>query len=441
MGPPSFDWAGAPLRFLSMGDGYLKYLQALFAPAPFKFCDDIVFATQYSDPKVFLTLFMLALMLAAWTAALKKRGPVLFGLTFFILSLGPYLHLIPFYPRWAEHYLYIPGAGLTVLAACLFRRVFRESDRTIAICLTVFALFAGFLCVRTYQRNLYYNDSERYYEALTQTSTPYAHFGYTNMGRIYFAKNDLAKAGVYFRTAVRIEPSEPVGHYNLGLYYLRLKDYPKSYESFKKSYNLGNTGFPALHNAAVCLVHLKKYADAAAAFEAAWKISPDNLNVYENIIQVYCLLGDRASAGRWAETGLEQFKDKPVETCILRMAAAMAAYRFGDDASALRYLEKIAAESPGSYLYGDVALAATGKTEPAAFEKLIATRYAAYETAAKSYLMTIYVLRGDGGAARDYLEKNRIELEGQPDKEPILVRQELARVEGGAGYPQSALTK
>src|SRR3989338_2637981 len=172
LGPLTNDWHEAFLRFLSMGPAFLSYLQALVAPVDFKFCLTVDFANQFFDPKVFLTLFIIFLLLTGWLLALSRRGAALFGLSFFLVSLLPSLQLIHYEPEWAEHYLHLPALGLAVLLGILMKHVFQSRKRRVVFFLWAayipFVLFVGY---RTWQRNLIYNDTELFYEWLFKSES------------------------------------------------------------------------------------------------------------------------------------------------------------------------------------------------------------------------------------------------------------------------------
>ncbi len=430
LAPPVTDAKGAALRLLSMGDPYLRYVRALLFPEPFKYCDSIAFVKTFADPRVAATLAVVGSYLTLWIMALRRRGAAFFGLTLAALSFGPYLQIVPFYPQWAEHYFLFPSIGFAfVLAAGLARALAAPRACAIAAFAAAFA-FSSFFALRTYQRNTFYSDNERFYDTLSKSDTPYAYYGHLNLGRIYFQNGDLGKAAVYFRTALAIDPTSEVNQFNMGAYFLKTKRYADAYPYFKKAYALDGPDSAALTNAGVALMGMGRYADAAGAFEAAWRMQPEELRLYVNLLLAYELDGKLDLGLRWTDEGLRAFEGKPKLRSILRAARSLSLYRDGRDTETRQELEVLLAEG-GEGWYGDMARAMLGRMPAGDYETLVRTRYPAYEKEALGYALAARVLAGDGSGAATLLSARRLILESS-EKDPKLLEKEIARVERAA---------
>lgn len=430
MGPPQLDPRASLYRFLSMGPAYLDYLSALFFPEPFKLCGSVRFAKSIFDPVVPLTLGVMGLVLAGWILALRRRGAAFFGLSFFLVALGPYLQIVHFYPHWAEHYLYISGIGLTFAFAAFAREVLVLSGpRGRAVFFAVVFAFAAFFSVRTVQRNAAYNDTEAFYVKLTQSDSPYAFFGYQNLGRMAVDADRWEEAAVYFNTAIRIEPESDANHNNLGLYYLRKKRYEEAYKHFKTAYEIGTHESGFLNNAAVSLVNMGKYKDAIDAFEYLNRRDAKNLYVYINLLYSHELNGDPQRALEWGKRGQAMLIDNEIGGAVLTMAVACLAYRQGWDDLARKELDTLAKRYGGVVFYGDTAKMMTAEISPDRYREIVRSKYPTYESNALSYVLMAYVLQGRTDEARAFLRENRKSLEGQP-RPAFFVEKELSRVPG-----------
>ncbi len=428
MGPSEIDGAAAVLRFFSMGFPLLQYFEAILFPAPFRFCDSISFAKSFTDPKVFLTIGMMALFLTAWFASLRRRGTVFFALSLFGLSLGPYLQIIHFYPEWAEHYFLMPLAALTILFAVALARIGTSGRRVRVFAAAVYVAFFSLFCLRTVERNWAYNDTIRYYELLSESPTPYAYYGTMNLGRIYWKHGQYEKAGVLFKAALEMEKDSESNWNNLGGYYLYKKDYEKAYRHFKKAYELGVADSSSLENAAVALLQMKRYEDAVPAFEAVQKKQPSRLGVYSNLMIANELMGRPRQALRWGHRGHAVMRGRDAERALLLVMSGNIAYRQGWDSVARHAADLAAKHHPDVPLFGETARLVAGKLDTAQYLEAVRSKYPAFTDEAWGYVLMARVLARDRTGAGDFLRDHREDVE-RSGKDASLIRRELRRAE------------
>ncbi|MBI3316185.1 MAG: tetratricopeptide repeat protein [Candidatus Omnitrophica bacterium] len=417
LGPPVFDAGAALLRFLSMGPAILDYFQAILMPESFKFCLTVDFAKSFQDPRVWVTLYVLAVLGAGFLAAFLKRGAAFFGLSFFLVSLSPYLQIVHFYPEWAEHYLYIPSLGLAGLTGLFIQRIFSLRRTALSIVLVVLCLCYGFfLAHRSWERNAWYNDTGKFYERLSRSDSPYAFYGFQNIARLAIEEGRWEDAIVPLKAALAIEPASDATHQNLGVYYLQKNDPEKALEHFRKAYELAYLNNEYINNeyvlsAANALVQLQRYPEAIEFLEKVQKRTPRAYAVYISLIAAYELSGHPEDALRWAETGRSLAEPGSNDDVMLSMAIVRLSYRQGWDARVKKELSHVIERStPGSW-YGSVARLLAGEMSVGEFEGFVRLKYAAFESAARYYVLMAYALNRQTDLLSKFLEQHGRTLE------------------------------
>ncbi len=430
-GPPDFRWDEAALRLFSMGPAFLSYCRALIAPEPFKFCEPVYFAVRWSDPQVRDTLAVAFSLTVLWVLTWKRRGAVFFGATLFLVSLGPTLQIVHMYPEWAEHYWYVPSMGLTVLVAAFADRAFAVLGSRPLLTWAFIAIYAPFLVFvgyRTVQRNGFYANTERYYEALSRSESPYAYYGHINLGLLAVMRGSWGEAFVPLRTAYLIHPLAESNNFNMGLYHFVKHDYERAYRYFLTAYEtpIGRHLPNNLMNAAQCLVRLGRYDEAIPEFEKVLAKLPASPFVYKNLVRAHLYAGRPERAREWALRGLEAMPKGTNEHAAMRMENAVLGFLVDDRPFTNAQLDALAQENAASRWYGDVARFLTGKMSDDEFDQLVRERYPQYIRDARHHFLMGYLLRGDWTAASAYLEANREAIEAEAG-DPPFARRMIAR--------------
>ena len=427
LGPPTNDWHEALLRFLSMGPPFLSYLQALVAPSDFKFCLAVDFAKRFSDPKVFLTLFIIFLLLAAWFLALRRRGEAFFGLSFFLVSLLPSLQLIHYQPEWAEHYLHLPALGLAVLLGGLTKTIFRSRKRAVVLLFFAayipFILFVGY---RTWQRNLIYNDTDLFYARLSESESPYAGFGYGYRARVAIEKQCWEDAIVPLKTAKAINPRQEIIYNWMGLYYFQKNALPEALQNFREAYE-----HCTFHNSkhlikvAMTLSQMGRYEEAAKTYEFIQKQYPKDVDLYTNLLMLYEFLDEPEKVKEWVGLGLQQVSEKSSDMVLLKMVYARFAYRQGWDEIVRIQLKDVLEKYPYEFWYGDVAKLLAGKMRKDEFEALQRSKYpgAVFESSARFYILMALVLNEEWQELREFVARDGKIIEATVKEENLFAKE------------------
>ncbi len=431
LGPSSNDSKEALLRFFSMGHPFLSYLQTLLLPEVYTFSLAVRFAKSFKEPQVFLSLFIVCLMLVGLVLAARRRGAAFFGMGIFLASFLPYLQIVHFYPEWAEHYLYMPAIGLTILLGSFFKSLRHSGSRTAFLVFAVcYVSLFSFFCYRTWERNKIYNDTEAYFEYLSKSGARYAHFGYQNLGRMALEGGELKKAAVFLRTAAAIEPNSDVTQNLLGLYYLQKGNLQESLNHFDRAFKYNNENQIYRINSCFILMRMGRYREVIDTLEKVQKIVPEYSSVYVNLLAANELLGNIVAAKKWSEEGLAQTKKNEWEQATMLMGAIRLAYREGWDDQARSYLTEIAEKHSKLFWYSDIARMMLGKISPDELSHMTNTRYFGFENSIQSYVLMSYVLQKKWTNAEEYLKKNKDLFDKQMSKQPLL-KKEIDRAKDG----------
>ncbi len=426
LGPPTLDLKLALLRFLSMGNAFLSYLQALVLPDYFIFGRQVKFAVSMDSPVVYKTVFILLLIFIGWLAALRRRGPVFFGLSFFLLALLPCFQIIHFFPEWAEHYLYIPSMGLAILFAALVSAFFKINRRWVIIAfLCTYGAWAAFLGYRTWTRNTIYNDAGKFYSTLARSGSPYAFYGYQNMARLAIEKNDWEGAYLPLKTALAIEPRSGVTNQILGVYYRQRGEFEKAVNYFDTAARVDvvNRHYYWMDKADA-LTRLKALDRALEVLLEVQKTNPDYFVVYPKLLAVYELLGDLDSGIKWIDAGLNQARGDFLEGAKLEMASLRARYRNGRLEEVKTKLPSLSKKYASVFWYGDILNYLSGNLSESKWLALFKGKYADFRQASLVYNLMYCVLNKRPDLFRELTEKEKT-LIGEMEVQSTLFQKEM----------------
>lgn len=179
-----------------------------------------------------------AALLALITMAVcrsRSRAPHAFvGWLWFLISMAPVIGLVKVGQHaMADRYAYIPMIGLLVaiawsLAYAAGRPVRRMILWTLA---AVVVLALGLLSFR--QAALWKNSITLFEHALLVTSD--SDLVRNNLAKVYFEKNDLARARIHIVEALRINPYLPQANYNMGMLLLKKGDMDRAIPYFARA--------------------------------------------------------------------------------------------------------------------------------------------------------------------------------------------------------------
>ncbi|MEO5924591.1 MAG: hypothetical protein ABIR70_12270 [Bryobacteraceae bacterium] len=180
--------------FFTQGRMIWNYVRFFFLPVGQNLDPDIsVSQSLMEHGALFGWLALAAAVSVAWVY--RKSWPVAsYGFLVFLLLLGPTSSLIPILDVFAEHRLYLPFLGLTLVALDVLRRM--NVSQATWVSLAILAVCA----VLTFQRNQLWGDPILLWSDAVSKSPHKARPNF-QLAHAYFEKNQCAKAIPYFEAA------------------------------------------------------------------------------------------------------------------------------------------------------------------------------------------------------------------------------------------------
>ncbi|MES1213578.1 MAG: tetratricopeptide repeat protein [Singulisphaera sp.] len=346
------EWSLTPLeRLLLSGRVFWFYAAKLAWPYPLaffypRFTIDAQAAWQFLFPAA-----AVALVVALWFARARLgRGP-LAAVLIFAGVLFPALGFFDVYPfRYsfvADHFQYHASIALFGLAAAAVEISLKNAPPFVRQIKIAFA--AGcilLLALLTFRQALVYHDVEILYRD-TIDKNPGGWLAYMNLGTHLDERGEYDEAIALERTALELNPGEPVVHSNLEAMLLKvgqLRGYqPGQLEEIiaelNRALELGRTrpGLsliePAIHNnLGSALLDLGRrdgfrpgqFDEAVRHFEHALELSPAYVGAHNNLASALILAGQTPAAIHHLERSLEIDPENPDTLAALGIALAAA---------------------------------------------------------------------------------------------------------------------
>lgn len=353
---------GFTKRLLTMPLLLLDNIRVLSFPWPLIALRDGHEYKEMADP--FMIAAILLLMIILWTMFRVCRSPreTLFGLTWVLITLSPFLNLIPIpWPRVTDRFLYLPSVGLCLtmgwweyraLTSQLVNKSFNIRLMFGTATIGVFLLFMGM----TIHRNRDWKDNVTFWEKTVQqipSRGSLKALAYNNLAYAYQEKGEMSKAEVLLEEVLRSYPkfspasinlvgvygalgkyqeslrvyqtlldstgklsfeddgeggagnAKGLGsaklYYNIGVTYSRLGDLDRAMDAFERSRSL-NPRNHLVYNALGNLYSKSgRLADAESAFLEAVRLRPDSGVEYKNLGSFYIRHGNYQEAAKVLE--------------------------------------------------------------------------------------------------------------------------------------------
>ncbi len=261
--------------FIQIPVAVTSYLELIFWPKNLTFYHSKMI---FSQGEYLLRLGGFFLFLAATIYFFKKSRWIFFWLSFFLISLLPYL--TPFKISWlvAERYVYLGALGIFVLAGMMIEKIGKISkNQKLAYFLLVIILLA--LSFRTIIRNTDWKSQDSLWLATAKTS-PESPQNHNNLGDLYFRRGDFEKAEEEFQTAIRLKPDYGDVYHNLANVYREVGKDDLAIENYQKALSINSNLWQSYQNIAAIYFQRKDYESAKQNLEKAIAINPQNAELY-----------------------------------------------------------------------------------------------------------------------------------------------------------------
>jgi Tfp pilus assembly protein PilF len=179
------------------------------------------------------TTFLFLISLCA-----RKRWIILFFSFFwFVITVLPYLNLIPISTLLADRYAFLPSFSYCLLIGFLLARLYEirvlspysTLCKGAALCLLVL-LLSGYAYLTIQQNRVWKNSFKLWSDAVQKY--PEAHLANNMMGVLYVDEGKYEKALPYFSKAVEVVPTDIISRNNLAITYVELGNLERALKEF-----------------------------------------------------------------------------------------------------------------------------------------------------------------------------------------------------------------
>lgn len=288
------------------------YIKLLLFPINLNPDPDITMLTSIFDPYFFLPAIVL-FSLSIWIFRQNRSKWLVFGFTWYIITVSPSSSIITLLDFAAEHRLYLPSAGIFAVFSYILSQIipckyFNAFKARISLFLIFGALITLF-SIMTISRNNDWRSSLTLWKDTVEKSPkkgrPYMNLGYAydevgeideaiksykkatrfsyysfkiyyNLGNNYLKKGRTDDALNEFHKALQSDSSIPETYSKLGEIYLEKHDFTKADFYLKKASEINPAMDVVFRNLGILhYYHLKNYKEAYLYFSRSLNINPN----------------------------------------------------------------------------------------------------------------------------------------------------------------------
>ncbi len=289
-----------------------KYL--LLMLAPYQLVSDYSFnqipITGWSSPLVWISFLVYAAAVVYSFLKISKRSAVVFSMLFFLVTMSIASNLFTLIgTSFAERLLFLPSAGLCLLAGILLVRIqpvpeaqgepanLKRVFSRYPVAWVITGLLLSLYAVKTVSRNAEWRDPWTLATTDVKRSPNSAHMRYYS-GMAYRDKakeqEDPSKFGEYmqqaireFQTCVRILPSFSEGYEQLGLAWYRMKNPGEAIRNYELALKLSPGKAPTHSNLGMIYFERKEYGKAFELYKRATELDSNFADGFLNLGSMY----------------------------------------------------------------------------------------------------------------------------------------------------------
>ena len=284
------------VNFLTMSHVLAGYMKLLFLPFNLNVDYVVPFSTSLAKVSFWLTVL---LFIAVATISYRLRFPyrhIYFFILWFFITLIPVMNIVPLGNIMAERYLYIPGAGFSIIIANIISKIPVRNggserlhpssvpffNRMIfSFIFILFFIFSGNAYL-TFKRNNDWKDGLWLWSKTTRTS-PNSFRAHINLGNAYEKKGLNTAAFEEYQKALSIDPNDADIYNNLGIYYNKMNLFEDAIQHFIRCLNINPKHPRAYNNLGVVFTKQRRLDDAIQVFREAISINPLYPDAHNNL--------------------------------------------------------------------------------------------------------------------------------------------------------------
>lgn len=193
---------------------------------------------------------------------------------------------------------------------------------------------------------------------------PYFWENFDQLGNAYYQLGDYAKALDAFRQVTVLEPDIDAGYENMATVYATQGQYADSIPYYQKAIQI-EPYYSTYSNLGTAYFFLKRYQEAADAFDHAVQLNPNDTQTVVNLADSYRALGEQDKARdtyqRSISVGFKELETNPQNASVLAQIALSYA-KIGNASQAETFIARARSIDKGNvnYIYDEVEIYALG---------------------------------------------------------------------------------
>jgi len=271
-------------NFLTVGKILVYYLKIIFMP--------VVLNADYSynafplsggigEVGTFFSIVILAGIFFLIARLLTREKLIAFGLLWFFVTILPVCQIFPHHELLAEHYLYLPIVGISLVIGYGMNSVM-EGYRFRRWLIGTFVLVIIIFGVRVADRNRDWRDGFTFWYKTVKT-VPQCARALDNLGVEYYNLKKYREAVTYHERAIKLKPDYAIAYYNLGNAYNHSGLCDKAITLYQESIRLNPDNLRAYNNLGVAYKNCKLYEDAFDMYMKVLEKDPNNQSAINNV--------------------------------------------------------------------------------------------------------------------------------------------------------------
>jgi tetratricopeptide (TPR) repeat protein len=239
----------------------------------------------FTDKQSILGLILLILIVYE---IFRKRANliILWGTSWFLITLLPAFNLYPLNAFMAEHWLYIPAMGFFLTLAYLIIQGYKKYPGKKNIFIVLFFSLLAFYSLTTIGQNIYWQNPLFFYERTLKYS-PNSSTMKINLAHTYTQTGRYNDAAVLLQAILEKNPDNWLVVYDLGVIYFHMNKFTQATSLMEKALQLNPNLSDAWHIFGLIHKHNKQYQQAEHAFQTALKTNPQRTEFYNSLGALY----------------------------------------------------------------------------------------------------------------------------------------------------------
>jgi len=272
-------------RILIVSHSIWFYIGKILWPHPISF----IYGQWEINTHSVVSYLPLIAVIAALVIFRKKLGRLpAFSLAYFVIVAAPALGFVSFYMmRYtfvADHFIYLASWSIMLLVVSAAAWFFNRLPQNPKLVIGAFATILVLICfaVVTADEVRKFKNVQTLWEH-TIAVNPKAWLAHNNLGVIYAAQGQYAKALEHYKTTIEINPDYATAYNNAGVALVLLNQPAKAIDYYKTAIELQSDYGEALYNFAVAYSKLEKNNEAVEYFKKALQFQPENMSTWYNL--------------------------------------------------------------------------------------------------------------------------------------------------------------